>query len=516
VGKTGFLRPEDRPDALVMIPPPPPAGSSRLAADVELYRESLRWRDTPRWRLATSDADVQFPHAADIFSCAAGIRIAESTTPHLYSLLQRVIVDAGKSTAAAKKKYDRARPFALYGHSTCVPNDEAILKTNGGYPSGHSSLGWAWALVLAELIPQRADAILSRGYEFGQSRVICGVHWQTDVDAGRMIASCCRGQIACERGIPGQPPRRQQGNRSRADRAGSRMRSGSCRPCEQGAARRDGRHRLRRGNLEMNPEEAERLAAQLDAHPDYRVLRRLQPDAATHLASKFIRCAAVVDTETTGTDPATDKVIELAIVTFEYCAASGTIGRVTGRYDAFEDPGMAIPPESTAIHGITDEMVSGKRFDDAAIGALLAGVGLVVAHNARFDRGFLEPRLPVFGTLPWSCSWQEVPWHEAGLGSSKLEYLAYRHGFFYEGHRAEADCLALLEVLRRPFAQTGKPAFARMLDSARKPSFGCGPTILRSRRRTLCAGAASAGRRRSGAGIATCRVQRACRPKLHG
>jgi acid phosphatase (class A) len=189
VGKTGFLRPEDRPDALVMIPPPPPPGSARLAADVELYRESLRWRNTPRWRLATSDADVQFPHAANIFSCAAGIRIAESTTPRLYSLLQRVIVDAGKSTAAAKKKYDRTRPFVLYGQSTCVPDDEAILKTNGGYPSGHSSLGWAWALVLAELIPQRADAILSRGYEFGQSRVVCGVHWQTDVDAGRLIAS---------------------------------------------------------------------------------------------------------------------------------------------------------------------------------------------------------------------------------------------------------------------------------------------------------------------------------------
>src|SRR5215216_5382259 len=89
IGKSGFLRPEERPDALVLIPPPPPQGSSRLAADVELYRESLRWRDTPRWRLAASDADVQFPHAAAIFSCAAGIRISDSATPHLYSLLQR-------------------------------------------------------------------------------------------------------------------------------------------------------------------------------------------------------------------------------------------------------------------------------------------------------------------------------------------------------------------------------------------------------------------------------------------
>ena len=221
----------------------------------------------------------------------------------------------------------------------------------------------------------------------------------------------------------------------------------------------------------MTPGEAEAIAARLETHPDYRVLRRLRPDHTTPLSSKFIRHAAIVDTETTGTDPVADKVIELAIVKFEYCAESGAIGRVLGRYDAFEDPEMPIPPESTAIHGITDDMVRGQRLDDAAIAVLLEGVGLVVAHNARFDRGFLETRLPVFNTLAWGCSWREVPWHEAGIESSKLEYLAYRHGFFYEGHRAEADCLALLEVLRRPFAQTGKPAFARMLDSARKPSF---------------------------------------------
>ena len=156
---------------------------------------------------------------------------------------------------------------------------------------------------------------------------------------------------------------------------------------------------------------------------------------------------------------------------FEYCAESAAIGRILGRYDAFEDPGFPVPPESTAIHGITDDMVRGQRLDDAAIGRLLEGVGLVIAHNARFDRNFIEPRLPVFGSLAWGCSWQEVPWHEAGIESSKLEYLAYRYGFFYEGHRAESDCLALLEVLRQPFAQTGKPAFAQLLESARRPSY---------------------------------------------
>ena len=217
---------------------------------------------------------------------------------------------------------------------------------------------------------------------------------------------------------------------------------------------------------------AEELAARLAEHPDYRVVRRLDTSREwPALSGPTVRRAAIVDTETTGTDPAVDKVIELAVVVFEYCRESGAVGRVLGTYDGLEDPGLPIPPESTAIHGITDAMVAGKRIDDAAVARLLEGVGIVVAHNAAFDRKFLEPRLPIFASLHWGCSWQEVPWSEAGIESSKLEYLAYRHGFFYEGHRAEVDCLALLEVLRQPFADSGVSALKLLLDSAREPSF---------------------------------------------
>ena len=219
-------------------------------------------------------------------------------------------------------------------------------------------------------------------------------------------------------------------------------------------------------------EELETLAARLTAHPDYRVLRRL--DTARQrpaLAGPTVRRAAIVDTETTGTDAATDKVIELAIVVFEYCHVSGTVGRVLDTYDGLEDPGIPIPPASTAIHGITDAMVAGQRIDDARVAGLLEPVGLVIAHNAGFDRKFLERRLPVFATLPWGCSWLEVPWGDAGITSSKLEYLAYRYGFFYDGHRAEADCRALLEVLSQPFGETGGTALKVLLDSARASSF---------------------------------------------
>jgi DNA polymerase-3 subunit epsilon len=219
-------------------------------------------------------------------------------------------------------------------------------------------------------------------------------------------------------------------------------------------------------------EDLEALAAKLSAHPDYRVLRRLDMGRQRpQLEGPTVRRAAIVDTETTGTDAAADKIIELALVVFEYCHATGTVGRVLDTYDGLEDPGIPIPPSSTAIHGITDAMVAGQRIDDARVSQLLESVGIVIAHNAGFDRRFLEPRLPVFASLPWGCSWQEVPWGDAGIASSKLEYLAYRHGFFYDGHRAEADCHALLEVLSQPFGETGGTALKVLLDSARTPSY---------------------------------------------
>ena len=90
---------------------------------------------------------------------------------------------------------------------------------------------------------------------------------------------------------------------------------------------------------------------------------------------------------------ALDVIVELAIVVFEYCHATGTVGRVLETYDALEDPGMPIPPSSTAIHGITDEMVVGQRIDDARVSQLLESVGIVIAHNAGFEKDFGKANL---------------------------------------------------------------------------------------------------------------------------
>ena len=145
--------------------------------------------------------------------------------------------------------------------------------------------------------------------------------------------------------------------------------------------------------------------------------------------------------------------------------------RILEIFDQLEDPGVPIPPASTAVHGITDDMVAGKQIDDERVAELVQGLDLVIAHNARFDRPFLEERLPVFKGLPWACSLQQVGWSAESMASAKLEYLAYRMGFFYDAHRAQTDCLALLELLQMPLPVSGRLALACLLDKAQDKDY---------------------------------------------
>ena len=216
----------------------------------------------------------------------------------------------------------------------------------------------------------------------------------------------------------------------------------------------------------------ESAAQVLEASAEYRVLRRLHPTDDFGVSPQGpVERAIALDVETTGTDAALDQVIELGMVAFEYEAATGRVVRVTGVYDSLEDPGVPIPPETTAIHGITDEMVAGQRIDDVAVTRFVDGARWIIAHNAAFDRPFIERRLPLFQALPWACSLTDVRWAQEGFSGRKLEYLANRHGFFYDGHRSEIDCRALLEVLRRPLPKSGEPALKQLLAAGAEPSY---------------------------------------------
>lgn len=185
----GYLPAEILPNSLALIPPPPAAGSTAFALDKDVSRRSLALRGTPRWDLAAEDANLMFPRAAGTFSCALNTSITEQDTPHLYMLLRRTLADAGLSTYTAKNYYKRTRPFVVNKEPTCTPDDEEFLMKDGSYPSGHTAFGWAWALILSEIAPEHSDAILARGRAFGQSRVICNAHWQSDVIEGRFMGA---------------------------------------------------------------------------------------------------------------------------------------------------------------------------------------------------------------------------------------------------------------------------------------------------------------------------------------
>jgi DNA polymerase III subunit epsilon len=137
----------------------------------------------------------------------------------------------------------------------------------------------------------------------------------------------------------------------------------------------------------------------------------------------------------------------------------------------FEDPGVSIPPEITNITGITDEMVAGCRIDDRAVSDLLGRAVLLIAHNARFDRRFLEKRLPAFAMKHWACSRSDIDWKAEGIRSSALEFVAYALGFFHDGHRAASDCRATLHALAQPLPGTGRLALQALVEQARLPTW---------------------------------------------
>ena len=215
----------------------------------------------------------------------------------------------------------------------------------------------------------------------------------------------------------------------------------------------------------------EACAAVLDAHPDYRVLRRLVPQLSWPLPEGATTARVLIlDTETTGLDARQEQIIELAMLSVLVDRTTGVPVGEAVVFESFEDPGHPIPKEITEITGITDEMVRGQRIDDAQVAALVDQADVILAHNAGFDRPFVEARLPVFAHKAWNCSFAGIDWKKEGSGSAKLEFLASERGWFYDAHRALVDCHALLQVLASPLA-SGQSGLACLLEGAAHPRY---------------------------------------------
>lgn len=183
----GYLGAGAVPDEARFLPPPPAPGSPLADADVEIFRATRALENSERWRQAAADAQIDPASVVEDFGCALGVEVDLVQTPNLSRLLGRSRADLVPIVGEAKRRYHRMRPFVTHEGPVCAA--AAGLGPRRSYPSGHAATGWLYALVLAEVEPARSAQLLARGRAYGESRVVCGVHYASDVDAGRALST---------------------------------------------------------------------------------------------------------------------------------------------------------------------------------------------------------------------------------------------------------------------------------------------------------------------------------------
>lgn len=197
---SGYLLKEEMPNSLkILTSPPPTQGSAAEARDREANEKAVLLHGSKRWEQAAADAVLEFPDAVHAFDCTMGIEISPKATPRLYNIMQRSLFDFGLSTSPTKKSYMRTRPFMVNDRPICTPEYTDLLRHDGSYPSGHSAIGFGWGLVLSAIAPEKTEQLMSRGIDFGDSRAVCNVHWQSDVEAGRIMASAVYARLTASR-----------------------------------------------------------------------------------------------------------------------------------------------------------------------------------------------------------------------------------------------------------------------------------------------------------------------------
>lgn len=192
----GYLKDGDL-DGATILGPPPAMESARAQADRAAYLETRALAGTPRWTEAQRDNDLWYGGALRRYACALGAEISPRATPVTMRLLERVEIDTRTVGSPAKSRFNRPRPLIGDERPACVPRED-WMKTNSSYPSGHANIGWAWGLILGEIAPARATALVEAGKAVGDSRVICGVHYPSDVEAGRLLGSAMVARLHAE------------------------------------------------------------------------------------------------------------------------------------------------------------------------------------------------------------------------------------------------------------------------------------------------------------------------------
>jgi membrane-associated phospholipid phosphatase len=195
-GHVGYLG-THVPDLVAILPPPPAPASPQAAADDAFFLNTRALAGTPRWTVAIADIQTS---GYGRFACATGMDLRPGMVPALDRLTARMAMDALVMGLAKKRFAPRPRPFKAHPGAPVCDHVTSDLDTTYDYPSGHATRGYATALVLAELMPDRADALLARGRDYAESRAICGAHTQGAVRAGMLAGAAL---VAAERGDPG-------------------------------------------------------------------------------------------------------------------------------------------------------------------------------------------------------------------------------------------------------------------------------------------------------------------------
>ncbi|GJE49525.1 hypothetical protein GOFOIKOB_2562 [Methylobacterium tardum] len=176
------------PDALKILPAPPAHDAPLDKADRAAFSSTRALKGSPRWEIASNDVAEGAAAVLENFACVLGTRIDQTRVPAVINLLERARLDLARATRGPKVHYRRLRPFVGNEAPICVQRSQA-LADSFSYPSGHATQGWAYALILAALVPEKATPILVRGRAYGESRIVCGVHWLSDVVAGRLTGT---------------------------------------------------------------------------------------------------------------------------------------------------------------------------------------------------------------------------------------------------------------------------------------------------------------------------------------
>ena len=175
-------------DGKAILGPPPAPDSAQGRADRADFEQTRALVGTARWKVAIQDNDLWRGGALNRFSCALGVEVDEKQTPRLWKILHKLELDVRLIGSPAKQFFNRDRPLIGNDLPICVPRED-WMKTNASYPSGHAMTAWSWGLIMAEAKPDKATEVLALARDSGDSRAICGVHYRSDVEAGRVLGA---------------------------------------------------------------------------------------------------------------------------------------------------------------------------------------------------------------------------------------------------------------------------------------------------------------------------------------